>query len=169
MRVGLRVSPGTVEQLEAVLEDAAKTTGAVVTSRSWLVGQLNSLLATYALPWRKLEATGRFEIGTTPPPSSLTVSIERSDLQPFRMDPADSGDGPLELVLGERTVARIERACSITAARNRALGLEAQQPWHTPREWLEVNLVERIAQARAQIDLREMAAEELGPAAGGGP
>ena len=68
----------------------------------------------------------------------------------------------MELVLGDKTVERIERACYITGAKNTAIGLGAQQSWRTPREWLEINLVERIAQARAQIDVRELAEERGG-------
>jgi len=154
MKVSLRFSEGTLSQLQDVLADANESSKEKVTERSWLSDQVNLLNATYALAWRQLEGSGWFSFNEGP----AMFNVKLGDLREMKFEPGESGTA--EIILGDRTLGRIERACSIQAARNRAMGREAQQTWRTVREWLELNLIERIAQARAQIDVREIAEEQ---------
>lgn len=154
---GLGFSDGTLEQLRDIVADAAKNSKDSVTERSWLVSQVNVLAGMHAQPWRELEGAGRWQAGSTAPPESKPIFISMADLRDSHLEPG--GDG-YDLYLGDKTVARLEHACSITAARNRAVGMSTQQMWATANEWLLQNLVERIAQARAQMDVREILDEQ---------
>lgn len=151
MRVGLRFSQGTLQQLHDVAADA-KTT-----ERAWLASQVAALTATYALPWRQIEATDEYRVGTGPAPASVPVFIKREEVLGPRLEPLAEPNGEFEMALGDDTVEWVERATWITTARNRAIGLAQTQPWTTPREWLERNMVDRIAQVRAEMDVRKIA------------
>lgn len=153
----LRFSGGTLEQLRDVVADASKSSKDTVTERSWLVSQVNALAGGYALPWRQIEGQGRWQAASAPPPLQTPIYVTRDDLREFRLV---AGDGDYDLFLSDKTVARLERGCAITAARNKAVGLDVPQPWSTANEWLESNLVDRIAQARAQLDVREIIEEQ---------
>lgn len=156
MRISLCFSDGTLSQLQDVLADANENSKEKVTERSWLVDQMNLLNATYALAWRQLEGSGWFSFNDGP----AVFNVKLADLHEMKLDPGEGGT--VEIVLGDRTVARIERACSIQAARNRAMGRSAQQTWTSVRDWLEASLTERIALARAQMDVREIEEETKG-------
>ncbi|HTT74199.1 MAG TPA: hypothetical protein VMG99_08705 [Thermoplasmata archaeon] len=157
MRLYLRFSQSTIDQLNDVVAEADEASKETVTPRSWLINQVNTLAGIYAKPWRQLEATGHYTVGTSPPPIAKPVAIALADLRDLKFAEIE---GSYELFLGERTVLRLERACAITAAANKALGREGQQQWSTPNEWLESYLVEQIAQARAVLDMKEMAEEQ---------
>jgi len=156
-RYGIGFSEATLRQLREVVADATRSTKETVTERSWIGDQINQLCATYALPWRQLEGNGRWQAGNMPPPMGAPIYVTVEDLREFRLAPSEEG---FALALGEKTVARIERAAAMTAARNKALGAGAVQPWATANEWLEMNLTDRIAQARAQLDMKEMMDEQ---------
>lgn len=150
-------SEGTKRQLAEIVKDASENSKETVTERKWLTDQVHQMCADVALAWRTIEGEGRWQAGNAPPPLLTPIYVTAEDLREFKLVPG--GDG-YPFFLSDKTMARIERAVSIVAAKNKALGMGIAQPWSTANEWLVKNLTQRIAQARAQLDMREIIEED---------
>lgn len=157
MRVGLRLSQGTLEQLDEVVGEAEEDGGKATTPREWVMAQIQALAGQYAKPWRQLEATGKYSVGGDAVFGGDPVLIRLEALEPQHMAPLA---GSLEVVIGERTQTRIERSCSIVAAANKALHRDAQQTWQDVNEWVEQLITDKVAEARAKIDVKDIAEEQ---------
>jgi hypothetical protein len=160
MRIGLRLSEGTQLQLNEIV-DAARDEDQPTTARKVVIACVNQLCAMYAKPFRVLQATGKYQVGMSPPtpdqPKPVPVVITPADVV---REPLEAGDGTFAIFLGPGTVERLERGCAITAAANKVLGRAEQQVWHGPNEWVESFVTEQIATQRAALDMKEITVEQ---------
>lgn len=149
MHLRLSFSPTATE----VLKRCAKQQDVTLERFAFL--QLRQTAGNYAQHEAALQAKGKTTIAWM----GVAFDLTPSDLPELKLE--DAGDGPVDVLVGPKLLARLEFCAKVVSALNAKRGvLPEKVEWKTVREWAQQVVLDSAVSIAAGASNRELDEEE---------